>query len=87
MPVEHPFRDGLPDTSNSQYVRGRLGFVEEIEMPEFKCSDIGMQCGFKTQAPSREEILLKIGLHAASVHDMKEVPPDVLKSIQNAIKY
>jgi predicted small metal-binding protein len=56
-------------------------------MPEFKCSDIGMQCGFKTQAPSREEILLKIGMHAAKAHDMNEVPENVLKAIQNAIKY
>lgn len=56
-------------------------------MPEFKCSDIGMQCGFKAEAPSREELLLKIGMHAADVHDMKEVQQNVLKSIQNAIKY
>lgn len=56
-------------------------------MPEFRCADIGMQCGFKAEAPSREELLLKIGMHAASEHQMNEVEGNVLKSIQNAIKY
>lgn len=56
-------------------------------MPSFKCSDIGMQCGFQTSAPSREEVLLKIGLHANEAHQMKSVPSDVLQKIQNSIKY
>jgi len=58
-----------------------------MKMPEFRCADIGMQCGFKAEAPSREELLLKIGMHAASEHQMNEVEGNVLKSIQNAIKY
>jgi predicted small metal-binding protein len=56
-------------------------------MPSFKCSDIGMQCGFQVDAPSREELLVKIGMHAHEAHQMKLVPPEVLQKIQNSIKY
>ena len=67
--------------------RLEVAFPEVAEMPEFKCSDIGMQCGFKTEAPSREEILVKVGMHACKVHGMDEVDANTLKAIQNAIKY
>ena len=56
-------------------------------MPEFKCSDIGLQCGFKAEAPSREELLMKIGMHASKEHSMTDVDVNTMKSIQNAIKY
>lgn len=56
-------------------------------MPSFKCSDIGMQCGFQANAPSREELLLKIGMHAHEAHQMMSVPSDVLQKIQNSVRY
>ncbi len=64
---------------------GRLKEVSRV--PEFKCADIGMQCGFKAEAPSREELMMRIGMHACQVHNMSEMDQNTLKSIQNAIKY
>lgn len=55
-------------------------------MPTFKCADIGMKCGFEAKAATKEEILLLVGMHASSVHQMKSVPPDLLKAINKAIK-
>lgn len=55
-------------------------------MASFKCADIGMQCGFQATAPTKEELLLKIGMHASEAHKMTSVPPDVLKAINKAIK-
>lgn len=52
----------------------------------FKCADIGMQCGFQATAPTKEELLVRIGMHANEVHQMKEIEPSVLKAINNAIK-
>lgn len=77
----------LSGTSDSQYVIPEVSIQEVNGMPEFKCADIGMQCGFKAQSPNREELLLKIGVHAAKDHNMTEISEDVLKSIENAIKY
>lgn len=55
-------------------------------MPSFKCADIGMQCGFEIKAPTKEEILLNVGMHASKVHNMESMPQDVLNSINRAIK-
>ncbi len=55
-------------------------------MPSFKCADIGMQCGFTATAPTKEELLLEIGMHACKAHNMESFPPDVLKAIKKAIK-
>lgn len=56
-------------------------------MPSVKCSYIGMECVLQANAPSREELLMKIGMRAHEAHQMKSVPSDVLQKIQNSIKY
>ncbi len=45
-----------------------------------------MQCGFEATAKTDEELMKKIADHAAAVHNMKTVPPDVMTKIKNAIK-
>jgi predicted small metal-binding protein len=55
-------------------------------MPSFKCKDIGMDCPFETTAKTNEELMQKIATHAASVHGIKDVPPDLMVKIKGAIK-
>lgn len=55
-------------------------------MESFKCVDIGMKCGYETTAPTKEELLLKIGMHANATHQMSSVDPPTLKAINSAIK-
>ncbi len=55
-------------------------------MPSFKCTDLGMQCPFQATAASKDEILLKIGMHAGQVHKMDSVTPEFVQSVQKAIK-
>ena len=55
-------------------------------MASFRCADIGMKCGFETTAPTKEELLLKIGMHASDAHNMTSVSQDVLTAINKAIK-
>jgi len=55
-------------------------------MASFRCADIGMKCGFETTAPTKEELLLKVGMHASDAHKMTSVPQDVLAAINKAIK-
>ncbi len=52
----------------------------------FECKDIGMDCGFKTKAKTKEELLPKIAQHAKEKHGMDPVPPDVMQKVQAAIK-
>jgi predicted small metal-binding protein len=56
------------------------------EMSKFKCSDIGMDCGFKIQAENEEELMNHIGNHAKWAHKMETIPPETLESVKKAIK-
>ncbi len=52
----------------------------------FKCSDIGMNCGFETKASTKEELMPLIVNHAKGAHNMNEIPPDVKEKVDKAIK-
>jgi len=51
-----------------------------------RCSDVGMDCDFKAQAETEEELLKKVAEHAATAHDMKEIPEEVLAKVRAAIR-
>jgi predicted small metal-binding protein len=53
---------------------------------KFKCSDIGMNCGYEETASSTEQLMPKIAAHAKSAHGMAEIPKEVLAKVQAAIK-
>lgn len=55
-------------------------------MPSFKCVDIGMQCPFEVKTQTEEELMKMIAAHAATSHQMKDVPPDMMVKIKAAIK-
>jgi predicted small metal-binding protein len=42
----------------------------------FACKDIGLDCGFKTDAKTKEELMPKIAAHAKEKHGMDTIPPD-----------
>jgi predicted small metal-binding protein len=52
----------------------------------FACKDIGMDCGFKAEAKSKEELLPKIAAHAKEQHNMDPIPQDVMDKVNAAIK-
>ncbi|MCL5802888.1 MAG: DUF1059 domain-containing protein [Thermoplasmataceae archaeon] len=51
----------------------------------FKCSDIGYQCSFETNAATEKDILPKIKMHHKYAHGFKEIPDDVMEKITGAI--
>ena len=55
-------------------------------MPSFKCKDVGMECPFEVKTKTEDELMKMIAAHAASAHQMKDVPPDMMKKIKAAIK-
>lgn len=52
----------------------------------FACADIGMECGFKTEAKSKEELMPKIVEHAKTAHNITEITPELQKKVEGAIK-
>ncbi|MGC8516863.1 MAG: DUF1059 domain-containing protein [Candidatus Acidifodinimicrobium sp.] len=53
---------------------------------EFACKDIGMDCGFKASAKTKEELMPKIAAHAKEKHGIDPIPPDLMQKVQAAIK-
>jgi predicted small metal-binding protein len=58
----------------------------ETMAKQFACKDIGMNCGFKTEANNEEELMVKIAQHAKEVHNMSQISPDLLQKVKGAIK-
>ncbi|AOL16647.1 small metal-binding protein [Sulfolobus sp. A20] len=53
----------------------------------FSCSSVGMNCGFEIRGASSEQELLEIlKVHAKTVHNLSEIPDDVLNKIKQNIK-
>ena len=52
----------------------------------FACKDIGMACGFTTEASSRQELMPKIAKHAKEAHGITNIPEDLMKKVNAAIK-
>ena len=53
---------------------------------KFKCADIGMACGFETNANTKEQLMTQIATHAKQAHNMATIRTDVLTKVQAAIK-
>ncbi|WP_010917500.1 DUF1059 domain-containing protein [Thermoplasma volcanium] len=52
----------------------------------FKCSDIGMNCGFEASAKSIDELMPKIVEHAKTAHNITEINEDLKNKVTSAIK-
>lgn len=55
-------------------------------MPSYRCRDVGIDCRFEAAADTEEELMRIIEEHAGKAHDMKTIPPDVMKKIKKAIR-
>ena len=58
-----------------------------IEMGyEFKCKDIGMDCGFDVKANSVDQLIPVIQAHAKNAHGINEITPELFEKVKSAIK-
>ena len=51
-----------------------------------RCRDVGMDCDFVAQAETEEEILQLAAAHARMVHDMQEIPAEVMTAVRAAVR-
>ncbi len=55
-------------------------------MPNFRCADLGMNCGFEVRnGSSKDEVVQIASVHAKAAHGMTTVPPDLAGKISAAI--
>lgn len=55
-------------------------------MASFKCADIGMDCTFEAKSLTKGGLMKKVQDHAANVHKITSIPPDLKAKIEGAIK-
>ncbi|MFX1496935.1 MAG: DUF1059 domain-containing protein [Promethearchaeota archaeon] len=55
-------------------------------MPKFACADVGIDCGFKVEAGTENELMKHIGNHAKWAHNMDPIPTETLNAVKKAIK-
>ena len=51
-----------------------------------RCRDVGMDCDFVARAETEEEILMKAAEHAETMHNMREIPEEILAKVRAAIR-
>ena len=51
-----------------------------------RCRDVGVDCDFVAQANTEEEILQYAAAHARTVHNMQEIPAEVMTAVRAAVR-
>ena len=52
----------------------------------FACRDIGLECDFRAESESREELMSKIAEHARTAHNMAQIDKATRNKINQAIE-
>ena len=50
------------------------------------CRDVGMDCDFKAQAETMEELMQKCSEHAKSDHGIDEIPAALAEKVKAAVR-
>jgi len=50
------------------------------------CRDLGFDCEAIVRAESEDEILAQAAEHARTVHNLKEISPELVESVRAAIR-
>ncbi len=51
-----------------------------------KCRDVGVACDFEARAENEAELMKKVQEHAQTAHGMKEIPPELLAKVKQAVR-
>jgi predicted small metal-binding protein len=51
-----------------------------------RCRDVGLDCNFEARAETSEELLRKAADHGKAVHGIKEVTPELVAKMKQAVR-
>jgi predicted small metal-binding protein len=55
-------------------------------MKELRCSDLYPECDVRMEGQNEAEVMAKAAEHARRAHGMTQIPPDVARKAQAAIR-
>jgi predicted small metal-binding protein len=58
----------------------------EAKMKTFGCKDIGMNCDWKVEAKTDEEIVREVKQHAQNAHNINTMSDELMKKIRSRIR-
>jgi predicted small metal-binding protein len=50
------------------------------------CRDVGMDCEFKIQGQTEDEVVRKAGEHARTVHKIDKITPELERKVRSSIR-
>lgn len=53
---------------------------------ELRCADVGMDCDYVATASTHEELMGKVAAHAAEVHGIREITPELEAKVASVIR-
>jgi predicted small metal-binding protein len=53
---------------------------------QLRCRDVGLNCDYEVRGATDEEVLQKAVVHARSVHELTDVPPELASKVRAAIR-
>ncbi len=53
---------------------------------QFGCGEVVPGCKFTVTAENEAEVMAQVAAHAAAVHGLKEVPPELAAKVKAAIR-
>jgi predicted small metal-binding protein len=76
--IRHSFSNGEEVPSSSK--------DDEPALKEFRCSDLGMNCGFRYIAQTEELIVDGVALHARESHGITEFTSELKVKVENSLR-
>jgi predicted small metal-binding protein len=55
-------------------------------MKVVRCRDVGFDCNGVVRAPTEEEALKQVAVHAREVHGVDSVPPEVVQKVKAVMR-
>ncbi len=51
-----------------------------------RCRDVGFDCEGVVKAETEEELLATVAAHAQTVHDVKEITPELVAKVKSVVR-
>lgn len=60
--------------------------ISEIRIVSLRCTDLGINCPYTIIGKDKNSLFSNIRKHSLRVHGIADLPPDIIKKIDAAIK-
>jgi predicted small metal-binding protein len=78
--------EALPFLARARRVGKTENYEETVMMKVVRCRDVGFDCNGVVRAPTEEEALKQVAVHAKEVHGVDPVTPDMVQKVKSVMR-